>query len=401
MRDTLDRSPRASEPGKGGLVVPRWISNLTVGLLLIAGAVAVAWWALKPEPIPVKVVEVRHGRVEESVTNSRAGTLKARQRAKISPELGARVTAINYKKGDRVKAGEVIVRLNDAPQRANLLLAERELVVARATGDQACLKAERSRRAYRRNKMLSAKEAISKDLLDELLSASQSAAAACRAARADVERAEAAITQAEAELAKTVVRAPFDGVIAELDTEVGEWTTPAPPVVPVPPIIDLIDPSSIYVSAPMDEVDSARVHPSQPVRITLDSYPGRSFAGRVTRVAPYVLDVEEQNRTVEIEVDFDDKRFASSLLPGTSADVEVILSARADVLRIPSLALLEGNRVYLAENGHLAEVPVEVGLKNWDYAEITAGLSAGQVIVTSLDRPGLASDVPIVIQESR
>ncbi len=377
----------------------RWLVRLSAGAAMVIVVIAVTKWVLTPQPIPVKTVRANYGLVEETVTNSRAGTVMARKRAKLSPEIGGRVVVIHHRKGDRVKAGELLLQLNDAPQQAKLSLTKQDHAVALAKRDQACLEAHRAHREYRRHKELSSKEFVSQDLLDNLQSTSRSSAAGCRAAEVTIDRAEAAIQEVEAELAKTRLRAPFDGVIAELDTEVGEWTTPAPPAVPIPPIIDLIDPSSLYVSAPMDEVDWARLHTSQQVRISLDPYPDQHFAGRISRIAPYVLDVEEQNRTVEIEVEFADKEFASRLLPGTSADVEVILSVRENVLRVPTPTVLEGNKVFVVDNGHLDEVLVQTGLRNWDYVEVTDGLSEGQAVVTSLDLPELAPGVPVHVQD--
>jgi HlyD family secretion protein len=136
----------------------------------------------------------------------------------------------------------------------------------------------------------------------------------------------------------------------------------------------------------MDEVDSALLATGQPARVTIDAYPGRSFPAHVVRVAPYVLDVESQNRTVEIEVELDDPAFSASLLPGTSADVEVILSTRPDVLRVPSGALLEGGRVLVVRDRRLQELQVRTGIKNWDWTEIVDGLEPGEHVVTSLDR---------------
>ncbi|HJQ84632.1 MAG TPA: efflux RND transporter periplasmic adaptor subunit, partial [Candidatus Binatia bacterium] len=235
------------------------------------------------------------------------------------------------------------------------------------------------------------------DLLDQVESAARTAAAACEAGRATEERAAAAIEVAARELEHTVLRSPFDGVIADLSIEVGEWTTPSPPVIQVPAVIDVIDPSSIYVSAPMDEVDSARVRGGLAARVGVDSHPGRQFPGHVTRVAAYVLDVEEQNRTVEIEVELDDPAFAASLLPGTSADVEAILDTREDVLRIPSAALLAGDRVLVVERDRLVERTVETGLRNWDATEIRAGLAEGDAVVVSLDRPEVKAGARVTV----
>jgi HlyD family secretion protein len=151
-------------------------------------------------------------------------------------------------------------------------------------------------------------------------------------------------------------------------------------------VIDVIDTSSIYVSAPMDEVDSARLRPELPARVSIDSQPGERFSGRVVRVGAYVLDIEEQNRTVEIEVELEDAELAASLLPGTSADVEVILETREPVLRIPTAALLSGGEVLVLADGRLAGRAVEVGLRNWDVTEVRSGLAEGERVVVSLDR---------------
>ena len=192
---------------------------------------------------------------------------------------------------------------------------------------------------------------------------------------------------ARAQLDKTVLRAPFDGVVADTFIEEGEWTSPSPPALPIPPILDLIDTRSIYVSAPMDEVDSGRIQKGQTARVTVDSQPGKHFAARVAEVAPYVMDRLEQNRTVEIELELEDAAAAASLLPGTSADVEVILSARDDVLRVPTSALLEGGKVLVLEGERLVERTLQIGLRNWDMTEVTGGLGAGDRVVVSLDRP--------------
>ncbi len=78
---------------------------------------------------------------------------------------------------------------------------------------------------------------------------------------------------------------------------------------------------------------------------------------------------------------------AASLLPGTSADAEVILSARDGVLRVPTSALLEGGKVLVLAGGRLVEKPLQLGLRNWDFTEVEAGLESGARVVVSLDRP--------------
>ena len=142
------------------------------------------------------------------------------------------------------------------------------------------------------------------------------------------------------------------------------------------------------------------IRAGQRAKVTVDSHPGAEFEGRVVRVAPYVLDVEAQNRTVEIEVELEDEEFAASLLPGTSADVELVLHVQEDVLRIPTSALLEGRTVLLPDDGTLVEREVEIGLKNWDYAEVKGGLAEGQVVVISLDRVDVKAGARVEVEET-
>ena len=99
-----------------------------------------------------------------------------------------------------------------------------------------------------------------------------------------------------------------------------------------------------------------------------------------------MLDVEEHSRTFEIEVELDDREAAATMLPGTSADVEIILEARADVLRIPSYALIEGNRVFVVNDGTIVAQQVAPGLKTWDFTEVTSGLEVDELVVVSVDR---------------
>jgi HlyD family secretion protein len=127
----------------------------------------------------------------------------------------------------------------------------------------------------------------------------------------------------------------------------------------------------------------------QQARITLDAIKGKTFAGKVRRIAPYVLEIEKQARTVEVEVEFEQHPEKQNLLVGYSADVEIVYDSHRNVLRIPTQALMEGKRVLLYDNGTLEERTVTTGLANWDQTEITSGLKEGDRIVLSLDRAGV------------
>lgn len=377
--------------------VARWLALVA---LIVVAVVALRRTVFAPAPIPVQVETVARGLVEHSVTNSRAGTVKARRRAKMSPEEGGRAIAIPKRKGQRVTAGEVVLELDASAQRARLDLARRELDAAAAEHVRACLAADRAGREYGRNQKLAQRGIISADVIDEMHSAARTADASCAAAAANEKRSAASVTLAESQLDHTVLRAPFDGVVADLGIEVGEWSTPSPPGIVVPAVLDIIDTSSLYISAPMDEADSARIKTGLPARVTVDSYPGKHFDAHVVRVAAYVLDVEEQNRTVEIEAELTDQAFATTLLPGTSADVEVILDSRPDVLRLPAAALTAGDKVLVVDGDTLVERTVQVGLRNWDFVEVTSGLHEGDAAVVSLDRPEIKAGARVTVERT-
>ena len=208
--------------------------------------------------------------------------------------------------------------------------------------------------------------------------------------------ADARIDVAKARLERTQLRAPFAGVIAEINGELGEFVTPSPVGIPTPPTVDLIDASCLYVSAPIDEVDAPRVRAGLPARISLDAFPDHVFPGHVRRVAPYVLDVERQARTVEIEAEFENPEKAG-LLAGYSADVEVVLDERADVLRVPTSVILPDDRVFVFDEatGTIESRAVETGISNWEFTEIVSGLSAGDRVVSSIDREGVVDGAAV------
>jgi HlyD family secretion protein len=362
--------------------VPLW---LIVVVTLLGVALALRFTVLGVRAVPVDLARVEPGTVEETVTNTRAGTVKARRRAKLSPQIGGRATELPYRKGARVEAGALLLRLDDSVQQAQVRLADEQVKTAESQAHQACLAADLAEKELKRGVALSADGITSQQNLDTLESTRDQSLAACQAARAAADQARAQVGLAHAELALTVVRAPFAGVVADCSTEVGEWITPAPPGVPIPAVLDLIDPGSVYVSAPIDEVDSRRVRVGQEVRMTVDSLPGEHLAGALVRVAPYVMDVLEQNRTVEIEVDLANSKMAASLLPGTSADVEVILARREGVLRIPTSAIAEGGKVLVLAGGRLGERTVGPGMRNWQFTEVKSGVVRGELVVTSRD----------------
>jgi len=377
--------------------------SLLVTALVLTGLGFALWRYTRSQPPAVVLREVDRGRVARSVANTRAGTVNACRRAKLAPLAGGQIVALPAHEGDRVRAGQVLLELWNEDTAAQARVAEEQAHSARLHADESCEQADVAEREGARAQGLHRDGLIPDEQFDRATSSAKTSRAACDAARAQAEQSQRQIELARANLKRTVLRAPFAGVVAKVSGELGEFAMPSPPGIPTPPVIDLIDDSCLYVTAPIDEVDSARVRVGQTGYITLDAFAGRRFPGRVRRIAPYVLDVEKQARTVDVEVEFVNPGEVKALMAGYSADVEIVVEARENVLRVPTQALQDGNRVlvYTANPGVLEERRLEVGISNWEYTEVRSGLRPGDRIVVSVERKGVAPGARVTPESER
>ncbi|EHP40176.1 efflux transporter, RND family, MFP subunit [Cupriavidus basilensis OR16] len=365
--------------------------------MVLALLACATWYATRVEPVAVLTARADMGRVEATVANTRAGSVSACRRAKLAPPAAGRIELLNIRKGDRVKTGQVLLALWNEDLLARDRLAQEQLLTATAHAREVCELAKVAASDARRALGLVARGFVSSQALERADADASSRSAACESARAQVKEASARIAGSRADIARTVLKAPFDGVVAEVNGEIGEYLTPSPPGIPTLPAVDLIDDSCLYVSAPIDEIDAARLRVGMPARVTLDAYRGRHFAGKVRRVAPYVLAQEKQARTVEVEVQLDSPDPAHYLLVGYSADVEIVTDAHDPVLRLPTTALRSGNMaLVLTAEGKLAARKLDTGLSNWEFTEVKAGLARGERVVTSLDRGGVRAGAAAV-----
>jgi HlyD family secretion protein len=381
--------------------MPTAVRRLLVLLVLGAGVAAGLHYLTRPEPISVRLRAVERGTVQATVSNTRAGTVMACRRARLAPATGGQVARLPVREGGRVKAGDLLLAIWNEDLEARVRLAESEALAAAARAEEACVLGEVARREADRQSQLAQRRVVSEDVVDRATGEAQAKEAGCRASRAAAQVSRDRVRVAEAERERTLLRAPFDGVVAEVNGELGEFITPSPPGIPTLPAVDLIDDRCLYVSAPIDEVDAPEVQLGMPVCVTLDAFSGRRCSGRVRRIAPYVLDREKQARTVEVEVDLAQAEDRAGLLPGYSADVEIVRETRADVLRIPTEALIEGARVlvYLPQRGTLESRTVQAGLSNWEYTEVRADLEDGERVVTSVGREGVRDGARVVPEE--
>jgi HlyD family secretion protein len=377
-------------------MTPAAKKRIAIAALALLAAGAAFQYLTRPKPIAVVVATVDSGRVETTVANTRAGSVAACRRAKLAPNAGGRIAQLPVKKGQRVKTGELLLELWNDDLQARERISREQLATARAHITEACQLADAAASEARQARQLRDKGFVSAERVTRAEAQAKSAQATCESTRTQAQEANARIAASRADTQRTVLRAPFDGIVAEINGEVGEYLTPSPPGIPTLPAVDLIDDSCLYVTAPIDEVDAAKLQVGMVGRISLDAYRGQHFPGKVRRIAPYVLALEKQARTVEVEVEFDDPKLRANqdkLLVGYSADIEVVTETRDNVTRIPTAALMSGSKVLLLSEGKLEERKLETGLSNWEYTEVKSGLKAGEQVVTSLDREGVKAGI--------
>ncbi len=371
-------------------------------IVLVLAVVAVVIYVVmgrEQDPITVSAVYPEIKTVEQTVSNTRAGTIDACRRSRMSPAIGGQIASLYVKEGDLVQKDQILIELWNKESKARVKEAKARVKAAERSAQQVCILSDRAQREAKRKTELLERGLASEEDTETAVSNAESQSAACDAALTQVEVYQASVEVIEASLERTMLIAPFDGIIAEIEGELGEYVTPSPVGVATKPTVDLIDSSCIYISAPIDEIDAPEVVSGMTARITMDAFGNQEFPATVRRVAPYVLDLEKQARTVEIEAVFDNPDQA--LLPGYSADIEVIIDRVENTLSIPTQTIMRDNFVYVidTETMTLTKKQIEVGIGNWQYTEVTNGLSEDDQVVLSVDREGVKAGVKVEVEK--
>ncbi|MDC0225930.1 efflux RND transporter periplasmic adaptor subunit [Gammaproteobacteria bacterium] len=363
---------------------------MTKNKKIIGGIIAViilSSFIFGGEEKTIKVLSVKPEirNVEKTVSNTRAGTIDACRRSKMSPAAAGQISVLHVQEGDSVSKGDVLLELWNKETKARVTASER-------SSEQACIVSAKAERDASRANELFTKGLTSEEAKEASVANAEATMAACNAAKAQVE-----VTKASLE--RTMLIAPFGGIVAEIEGKLGEYVTPSPVGVATKPTLDLIDNSCLYIKAPIDEIDAPDVRSGMKAKITMDAFGEEEFPATVSRVAPYVLDLERQARTVEIEATFDNPQ--NYLLPGYSADVTVIIDTSKETLGLPTQAIMRGDNVFVINDDNTIEKrELETGLSNWQFTEIISGLELEDRIVLSVDRAGVKDGATVEVDTS-
>jgi HlyD family secretion protein len=351
-------------------------------------------------PVAVESCAVKAGKISEEVMGT--GTLEARVQATISPKISGRIAQVLVDQGDKVIKGQKLVLLDDEDLRQQVEIAKAELSVAHAgvekavSGIKSAEATEKEAKAsYARISQLAPSGAVSVDALEKAQQRMEVAQAELnRAQTAKIEaeklviKAEASLQFAQAQLAYTVVCAPFDGLIVKRNRDAGDV------VVPGSMVLDMISLDELWISAWVDETLLNQLEVGQASKIVFRSEPAIELPGKVVRIAP-----QADSETREVLVDVGIDRLPKLWAIGQRAEVYIETARKENVLVIPQRVVVwRGQQpcVFVIDNGRTYWRKIILGILGKENVEVTKGLQPDQAVLIpgiKLPRDGRAVKV--------
>lgn len=323
---TTTRKPRFRRP-KGR-------SLLAIGGVAVIALAAVWFFFLRggSDATPYRTEAAQRGEIVRSVSAS--GTLEALVTVEVGSQISGQVTQVLADYNDHVRKGQVLAILDPQNQRSAVEQSQASIQAARASVTQAQAQVALAQAEYDRQKFLFDRQIIAQAALDTASAALRTARAGVAQANAQVAQQQAQLRANQATLGRTTIVAPIDGVIIDRQIEPGQTVASGLNVAVLFTLAQ--DLSRVQALISVDEADIGSVKPGQAVRFTVDAFPNDNFTGTVTRIR--ALPAAEQSvvaYTVEVEAANPDLK----LLPGMTANADIVLEERRNVLRVPNAAL--------------------------------------------------------------
>jgi HlyD family secretion protein len=365
----------------------KWIWLGVLAALVAAGA---AWFALQPRVLTVQTTPVVTAYPSQQfvVLNS-TGYVVAQRKAAIASKATGRLEWLGVAEGSRVKAGDVIARLDNRDVAAQAQSAEASVRAARAALEQAQAEDRDAQAQHKRNVDLAAKGFVSQSATDTSKARADRAFAGVANARAALGATQANARNAAVAVDYTLIRAPFDGVILSKSANVGDMVTPFSSAADSKgAVVSMADMSTLEVEADVSESSLAKIKVDMPAEITLDALPNDRFRGRISRMVPTV---DRAKATVMTKVRFD--AIDPRVLPEMSAKVsflsqEVTPEQQKPLTAVSSDAFAQRDGrtvVFVIRDGKAVAVAVAPGTKVGDLTAVTGDLKAGDKAILRPD----------------
>ena len=320
------------------MIAPRTLWPLLLGLLGTTLALA------EQAPL-VEVVTPERALVRDELITF--GSLRSDESTLIRPEVEGRLATLHFREGQAVKAGALLVSLDDSIARAELAQAQANLDLAE--------------KSFERAQMLFKRGASNAQALDEASSQQQAA--------------RASLALAQARLDKTQIRAPYDGTLGLRLVSVGEYLNAGDSIVN----LEVLDPLKVDFRVPQKAV--SQVHVGQPIEVTLDAYPGERFKGSIIALNPR-LDEVGRSQAIRAQIGNADHR----LKPGQFVKVSVILAERPKALLVPEEAVMPMGQLLflnLLVDGKVERRQVRIGQRLRGRAEVVEGLDGSETLISA------------------
>lgn len=335
-----------------------------------------------------KTVPLEKGEIIESVTAT--GTVNAVTTVKVGSQISGTIKQINVDYNSRVKKGELIALIDPVPFEVKVEDAKANLLLAKANVKKAEALMVDAKRIFERNKELSASDLIARSELDTSLANYEAQAASYEVAKAQLQSAEAALRLAKTNLGYTRIYSPVNGIVISRDVDVGQTIAAS---FQTPTLFTIAqDLTKMQIDTNVDEADIGRIRVGNKVEFSVDAYPEKTFKGEVVqiRMAPIVV---QNVVTYDVVVGVDNNDLL--LMPGMTANVSIITSAKRGVLKIPNAALrfspkvapekreMKGPSIWVLEGDKPVQLFIRTGVSNGSFTELLEGniTEGAQIIV--------------------
>ncbi len=361
----------------------RWLWWGALALIVGAGG---AWYALQPKVRAVQTTPiVTSYPSQQFVVLNATGYVVAQRKAAISSKATGRVEYLGVAEGSRVKAGDIIARIDARDVVAQAESAEANVKATQAALVQAQAEETDAVAQLKRAEDLLRQKFVSAASVDTAKARADRATAAVANARATIAAAQATARNAQVAVDYTVIRAPFDGVILSKTANVGDLVTPFSNAADSKgAVVSMADMSTLEVEADVSESSLGKIKVGQPAEIMLDALPDIRFRGRISRIVPTV---DRAKATVMTKVKFDE--IDPRVLPEMSAKVsflsqDIVPEQQKPLVAVSGDALAErdGKTVlFVVRNDRAVMVPVTTGAKLGDLMAITGAVKSGEKAV--------------------